>query len=68
MQPITVLDDRTKVMEDGECIYNIYLDFKRHLIQSVPYECLLKKLYGYGFRKKAHEWIKNAPDGQEGRE
>ena len=35
----------------------IYLDFAK-AFDTVPHQCLLNKLHGYGIREKAYEWIK----------
>ena len=49
-QLIRVLDNCTRILEDGGSVDSIYLDFKK-AFDSVPHECLLRKHEGYGITK-----------------
>ena len=57
-QLLTVLEEWTVYMEDGECIDAIYLDFKK-AFDTVPHERLLTKLAAYGIKGKILNWIRN---------
>ena len=57
-QLLTVLEEWTAYMEDGECIDAIYLDFKK-AFDTVPHERLLTKLAAYGIKGKILNWIRN---------
>ena len=51
MQLITILDDWTRILEDGVSKYSIYLDFQK-AFHSVPHEQLLRNLEGYAITDK----------------
>ena len=42
--------------ENNDTMFGIFLDFS-HAFDSLSHEILLKKIYNYGFRGKAYDWI-----------
>ena len=46
-QLLTVLDDWTSALEDGDNLDALYMDFAK-AFDTVPYQRLLVKLKGYG--------------------
>ena len=55
-QLLAVLDDWTDVIEHGENVDAIYLDYAK-AFDTVPHKRLLAKLSGYGIGGKLLKWI-----------
>ena len=55
-QLLAVLDDWTDVIEHGENVDAIYLDYAK-AFDTVPHKRLLATLYGYGIGGKLLKWI-----------
>ena len=55
-QLLYVLDYFTKHLDRGELIDVIYLDFQK-AFDSVPHQCLIKKLTSFGINGKILQWI-----------
>ena len=56
-QLIEVIDDLTKLLDEGNKIDMIYLDFKK-AFDSIPHERLLIKMKGYGITGKLLDWVR----------
>ena len=56
-QLLEVLDTWSKILEDGDNIDVIYLDFAK-AFDTVPHRRLLKKLEGYGVQGRVLIWIR----------
>ena len=48
-QLLTAMDEWTKILNRGDSVDVLHLDFKKSF-DSVPHERLLRKIYAYGFR------------------
>ena len=57
-QLLQVMEDFSSLLDKGECIDTIYLDFKK-AFDSVPHQRLLIKLQYYGITGKVLAWIRN---------
>lgn len=55
---LEVLEDWTKIIDEGSCIDILYLDLKK-AFDTVPHQRLLLKLKAYGIDGKLHGWIKS---------
>ena len=55
-QLLTVLDDWTSALEDGDNLDAIYMDFAK-AFDTVPHQRLLVKLKGYGIGGAVLQWI-----------
>ena len=55
-QLLEVIEDWTRLLEDGQPIDTVYLDFKK-AFDSVPHHRLLKKLQAYGVAGNLLRWI-----------
>ena len=53
---LEAFDDWTRIMDEGQNLDIIYLDFKK-AFDTVPHSRLLTKLSGYGIRGKTLSWI-----------
>ena len=53
---LTVLDDWTEAMDNGEQVDTIYLDFRK-AFDSVPHKRLLHKVKAYGISGKMLTWL-----------
>ena len=56
-QPLEYNEDITQVLDNGNGVDIIYLDFQK-AFDKVPHKRLLKKLHAYGIRGQVYEWIK----------
>ena len=57
LQLLKVLDDWTKILDDGGEVDVIYMDFMK-AFDMVPHRRLLKKLECYGVHGKLLNWLK----------
>jgi hypothetical protein len=55
-QLLQVMEDFTKIMDEGETVDVIYLDFKK-AFDSVPHSRLVQKLAAYGVCGKVKGWV-----------
>ena len=58
MALITLVDKITSAIDNGEFVIGVFLDFKK-AFDTVDHTILLKKLYKYGIRGKAHDWLQD---------
>ena len=56
MALISLTDKITKAMENGEFCIGIFIDFRK-AFDTVDHSILLDKLYHYGIRGVAHDWL-----------
>ena len=56
-QLLELMEELTETLDSNGDVDIIYLDFKK-AFDKVPHKRLLKKLWGYGIRRKVHSWIK----------
>ncbi len=56
LQLLTVLDDWTEMLDEGDSLDVIYCDFKK-AFDTVPHKRLLKKMASYGIDGKIHQWV-----------
>lgn len=56
-QLLQVMNDLTKIIDEGDTMDMVYLDFKK-AFDSVPHKRLLLKLSGYGISGALLNWIK----------
>jgi retron-type reverse transcriptase len=54
----TLVDKFYEAIENDKYMLAVFIDFSR-AFDTISHDILLKKLHFYGFRGKAHEWIKN---------
>ena len=54
----TLVDKFYESIENDKYMLAVFIDFSR-AFDTISHDILLKKLHFYGFRGKAHEWIKN---------
>ena len=54
---LEVIDEWTRVLDDGGTIDAIYMDFMK-AFDTVPHQRLLTKLEAYGIQGNVHAWIK----------
>ena len=54
----TLMDKLYESIENDKISLGIFIDFSR-AFDTISHDILLKKLQFYGFRGKAHDWIKN---------
>ena len=57
-QLLEVLNDFTKMVENGDCIDIIYLDFSK-AFDTVPHQRLITKLKAYGIDNNLLNWIES---------
>ena len=57
-QLLEVLNDFSKMVENGDCIDVIYLDFSK-AFDTVPHQRLLSKLKAYGIQNNMLSWIES---------
>ena len=57
-QLLMVLEIWTEMLDDGDPVDAVYLDFRK-AFDSVPHQRLLGKLKAYGINGKITKWIKN---------
>ena len=60
---LEVLDDWTRILDEGGTVDAIYLDFMK-AFDSVPHQCLLRKLESYGIHGKIIMWLKGFLTGR----
>ena len=58
MALLIMLENMRNALDNGECAIGIFLDFKK-AFDTVNHDILLKKLYTYGIRGIALEWLKS---------
>ena len=56
MALLSLVDNLTHALENGECIVGVYLDFSK-AFDTVDHMILLQKLYHSGVRGCAHDWF-----------
>ena len=56
IQLLQVIESRTSLVDSGECIDAIYLDFVT-AFGAVPHQRLIKKLTAYGVHGEVSRWI-----------
>ena len=56
MALLSLVDNLTKAVENGEHVFDVYLDFSK-AFDTVDHMILLEKLYHYGVRGCAHDWF-----------
>ncbi|MES9884124.1 MAG: reverse transcriptase family protein, partial [Sedimenticola sp.] len=57
-QLLEVIETWTEILDSGDCIDIIYLDFRK-AFDTVPFERLLSKLHAYGIRGSVLLWIRS---------
>ena len=57
-QLIEVMEELTQMIDEGNPIDIVYLDFRK-AFDSVPHKRLLKKLKAYGIQGNIHRWIED---------
>ena len=56
---LSLLNDKiSKSLYDGEYVLGVFLDFSK-AFDTVNHDILLRKLYAYGIREVAHDWLKS---------
>jgi len=58
IQLLKIMDHFTKVLDKGNCVDVIYLDFQK-AFNSVPHKRLLYKLATFGIQGELQKWIEN---------
>ena len=53
-----MLENIRNALDNGECAVGIFLDFQK-AFDTVDHDILLNKLYNYGIRGVALEWLKS---------
>ena len=62
-QLLAVLEAWTRILDSGNAVDGIYLDFRK-AFDTVPHKCLLAKLEGYGITGKCLACINAFLDGR----
>ncbi|KAI8481821.1 hypothetical protein Bbelb_404260 [Branchiostoma belcheri] len=57
-QLLVVMEEWTQLLERGEAVDTVYLDFRK-AFDAVPHQRLLSKLEAYGVRGKLRDWVKD---------
>ena len=55
---ITLVDDITKSLDNGDIVIGVFLDLKK-AFDTVNHKILLKKLYHYGIRGNVLKWVES---------
>jgi hypothetical protein len=55
---LATLDDWTRILDEGEAVDAVYLDFAK-AFDSVPHERLLRKIQALGIQGNALQWIRD---------
>ena len=58
MALIVLMDKILNFIDSGDVVLGVFLDFGK-IFDTVDHKILLEKLYKYGIRGLAYEWIKH---------
>ena len=58
LQLLTVLDNWTKMLDNGGTIHAVYMDFMK-AFDKVPHRWLIVKLKAYGISERMCNWVEN---------
>jgi len=65
-QLLTAMDEWTEILDKGDSVDVLFLDFKK-AFDSVPHERLLRKIHAYGLRGNLFNWMQSFLKGRKQR-